>query len=299
MRTISWPGHKGRSVETLAQWLPDGSIGAMCEPFWGTGALTLATQHRVEGPVYIGEANAPLLNWWTHMFDAPENMMASMSQFREDYAPAKYNRAVFNTLRDGWNERNRREPYALDTAALLWCLIYASTNNLARFNQKGGYNQTWGNGRTIPSPIEVIKPSTLKSIASVAGRVNIHTDFADAMSSFFGWLDSGGTGVCFLDPPYILEAGMYDAHAWGTQKLRQMMDCIEGLEERNAWWIYTDYMRKGDDLHPYADALAAHYQQVPIVSTRDARPTGVARTKEEVITVGTVVETNAPKLTLF
>jgi site-specific DNA-adenine methylase len=126
--------------------------------------------------------------------------------------------------------------------------------------------------------------------------VRLCCDYRAAFDDYLDYLDDGGTGVCYLDPPYILEAGMYDANQWGAADLGQLMNYIEGLEARGAWWLYTDYLAKGGRDHPYARALQ-RFRCVPIGSTRDARPNGAATDKREVLIVGSGAaerETPAP-----
>jgi site-specific DNA-adenine methylase len=295
MRTISWPGAKYRALDDLLRWCPQGSFGAMCEPFFGSGALTLALADRIEGPVFVAEANDPLRNWWRWALADVDSLVVRIAEYRDMWSGAATHRAEFDTMRQTWNEMARAEPVTMDTAALLWCLIYASTNNLARFNRRGGYNQTWGQGRAIPDPQQVITPDARRRIQSMAPTTKLFDDFSAALLAFLDFLDEGGTGVCYLDPPYVLEAGMYDANAWGVGQLTRLMDFIEGLEARAAWWLYTDYMAKGDAAHPYAHALT-RFQQVALRTTRDARPTGASRRSSEVLTVGTVVEARTHRL---
>lgn len=290
MRTISWPGAKYRALDALLQWCPDKPFGAMCEPFWGTGALTLALSEHVTGPIFAAERNPHLRNWWEWLFDEPDELMLVIDAFREEYADTGTDRDVFNALRDGYNT-GRHD--TITAAGMLWVLIFASTNNLARFNQQGGYNQTWGKGRVVPDPRTVITAETLEAVARVRRRVSMYHDYRAALDDFLDYLDDGGTGVCYLDPPYILEAGMYDANQWSAADLSQLMDYIEGLEERGAWWLYTDYLHKGSREHPYSLALQ-RFRCMQIGSTRDARPNGAATDKWEMLVVGSgVAERNA------
>lgn len=290
MRTISWPGAKYRALGALLRWCPDRPFGAMCEPFWGTGALTLALSEHVTGPIFAAERNPHLRNWWRWLFAAPDYLIRAIETLREEYRDTGSDREVFNALRDGYNNR---EPSTMYAAAHLWVLIFASTNNLARFNQQGGYNQTWGKGRAVPDPRTVITTETLEAVANVERRMHMYRDYRAALDDYLDYLDDGGTGACYLDPPYILEAGMYDANQWGATDLSCLMDYIEGLEERGAWWLYTDYLCKGSREHPYSLALQ-RFRCMQIGSTRDARPNGAATDKWEMLVVGSgVAERNA------
>jgi len=293
MRMISWPGAKYRCIGALQRWLPQGKIVTMCEPFWGTGALTFAVRDRITRHILAGEANEALRWWWGWMFLSPWDMVDRMRFYRNKYKDAKHDRSVFLRMRQDWNAMPRD---GIDSSALLWCLIYASTNNLARFNKKGEYNQTWGKGRSIPDPVAVFNYSTIEAIEDIKNRVVMHTSFEDCLDAYIRNINKNinefETKCCYLDPPYILQSGMYDANQWDYEKLERLMEYINLLEEHSSWWLYTDYMQKGDDVHPFADMLKSNFRQIPINSTRDARPAGTARNKLEVITIGSVVEEN-------
>lgn len=289
MRTISWPGSKYRVIDELIKFCPNRVFDVMCEPFWGTGALTLSLHRLIRKRVIIAEANAPLRNWWQWLFRDPHRLLKAMIVVRDEFDDAKTNRERFNTMRDGWNKLNREQPESVLTAGWLWCLIYASTNNLARFNRRGEYNQTWGRGRVIPDPKTIITEEVITTCNSLADKVTLFDDFSLALDHFIENVDNGATGLCYIDPPYILEAGMYDANTWNEPQLSRLMSYIKEIEERRVWWLYTDYLRKGDESHPFLHALS-RFRMIPISSTRDARPTGSGISKEEFIILGSVVE---------
>jgi len=292
MKTISWPGAKRRRVDDLLAWCPAGEIGATCEPFWGTGALTveLLRLGRVTGPVFAAEANGPLRRWWSWLLSDVDGAVGLMGEWRAKYGMAGDEREVYGEMRTRWNSMQAADPDGADTSALLWCLVYASTNNLARFNRKGEYNQTWGRGRVIPDPAAMFAPDTVRVLDDLAGRIEMHTDFQAALDAFFAYVDDGGVGVCYLDPPYVLQAEMYDANRWGAPDVARLMDYLEGLEARHAWWFYTDYLERAGAEHPYRQALEAHFRCQPVSLTGNARPTGSSVSSLEVVVCGSVVE---------
>jgi len=292
MKTISWPGAKRRGVEELLRWCPSGEIGAMCEPFWGTGALTmeLLRMGRISGPVFAAEANAPLRRWWQWLLSDVEAAVHLMGEWRKRCSLAATVRDVYTERRAEWNAMQIDDPNGADSSALLWCLVYASTNNLARFNQKGEYNQTWGPGRKIPDPAQAFTPEIVGVLENLAGRLEMHDDFRGAMGAFFSHMDEGRPGVCYLDPPYVLQAGMYDANRWGIADVNVLMGYLEGLEEHNAWWFYTDYLERNGENHPYREALECRFYCEQVSLTNNARPTGSSVASREMLICGSVVE---------
>lgn len=292
MKLISWPGNKRRQLDQLLQYVPDNlsAEAAICEPFFGTGAFTLALLENTTGPVFAAEANCPLRNWWQWMFERPADMVEIMASYRQEFAAAGVDRDVFNALRDGWNQLNRERPTCSNAAGMLWVLIYQSTNNLARFNQKGEYNQTWGKGRKVPDPAQVFTAPVLQRIAQLADAVKrgcFAADFRDVLDLF---MEYDREGVCYLDPPYILETGTYQTDCWGPRELRDLMEWVEALEKAGCWWMWTDYMRNADKRHPYEQTLKQHFRIMPFVRNHDSRPNGKADRKEEALILGSVVE---------
>lgn len=290
-RLLSWPGAKYRQLEDLLCYVPHNHPDdmALCEPFWGTGAFTMSLVENINAPVFIAEANQPLHNWWNWMMEDQSTLIGRMMYYRQHFIDAGKDRSVYDAMRDGWNKQKVEHPHHVDTAAWLWCLVYQSTNNLARFNSKGQYNQTWGQGRKVPDPEQVYGPTERRCISWVAQSVKqgcfLNDAFA-ALDAFMDYVDGGGYGMAYLDPPYIVQTETYDRGCWERRHVDKMMNYLEGLESRNIPWLMTEYMKKGDKIHPYAQALQTHYRVVPLDRKMDARPTGGQLPTEEIIVLG-------------
>lgn len=300
---ISWPGNKRKQLPHLLAFLPEKlppSVG-VCEPFFGAGCFTLAMlDHGQKGPVYAAEACLPLWAWWQNMMEQPEYMRERMAETRREYAEARSDRAVFDALRDGWNESWERDGFTADNAAMLWVLVYQSTNNLARFNQTGKYNQTWGQGRRVPDPYTVFGKKEIAQLHELKAATDagcFALDFREALGKA---LDADSGVLFYLDPPYILETGTYKTDCWGRPQLDAMMQWVEGLDRGGYWWLWTDYLGNGKERHPYEASIRSHYRVFPLPRGRDSRPNGTADAKEEVIIAGMAVgdqkESDAPCL---
>lgn len=288
---ISWPGNKRRQLRHLIAFVPDVPKQAgVCEPFFGAGCFTLEMIERgCDGPVYAAEACRPLWGWWMNMMSQPEDMIELMSEVRCEYAEASISRYVFDDLRDNWNESWEYDGFSAENAAMLWVLIYQSTNNLARFNQKGKYNQTWGCGRRVPDPHRVFGEREIAllhklKVATDAGCFAL--DFREALGKA---LDAEGDFLYYLDPPYILETGTYKTDCWGRPQLDTLIQWVEELEQNWHWWLWTDYLSNGREHHPYEASIRAHYRIYPLPRGKDSRPNGTADAKEEVIIAGMTV----------
>ena len=287
---ISWPGRKKKQLPQLLRFVPHNILDdcAICEPFFGTGEFTRALLDTCDrGAVFAAEACRPLYFWWQNMMHNTETMLDCLTVTRNHYSEAGSHRDTFDALRDGFNQARLDDPEGPMTAAMLWVLVYQSTNNLARFNQKGGYNQTWGKGRVVPDPQEVFGKQELyilKLLKDATDRGCFTTDFRLCLQAM---QDACPDNVLvYLDPPYILETGTYQTDCWGNQELNTLMDWIQGLETDGHWWMMTDYLANGDQTHPYAEAIKTHYQVYPLERKHNSRPNGTSDAKEEVIIVG-------------
>ncbi len=290
-RLLSWPGAKYRQLDDLLKWVPHNYPDnmAICEPFWGTGAFTMSLVENISAPVFIAEANQPLRNWWNWMMNDQSGLIDRMMHYRQHFIDAGKDRSVYDAMRDGWNKQKIVQPDHIDTAAWLWCLVYQSTNNLARFNSKGHYNQTWGQGRKVPDPEAVygdIERQSLSFLSTAVAAGCLEKDCFLALDKFMDYVDGGGDGMCYLDPPYIVQTETYDKNCWERRHVDKLMNYLEGLESRNIPWLMTEYMSKGDKTHPYGNSLHAHYTVLPLDRKMDARPTGEQLPTQEVVILG-------------
>ena len=256
----------------------------------------MALIENISAPVFVAEANQPLRNWWQWLIRDTDTLVERMAFYREEFRAAGHDRSVFDAMRDGWNEQKKQHPDSIDTAGWLWCLVYQSTNNLARFNSSGGYNQTWGQGRKVPDPMQVYGPDELRAVNCLADAVSkgcLADDAFKALDLFMEYVDDIGAGYCYLDPPYIVQTETYDRKCWTRPHVDKLMNYIEGLDTRNIPWLMTEYMAKGDKTHPYSASLYAHYRVLTLDRKMDARPKGEQLPTEEVVVLGDWVDTDA------
>lgn len=298
---ISWPGNKLRYIRELNRYVSS-SVGrgvAICEPFFGGGAFTRSIVAKTTGPVFVAETCKPLCNWWRHILENSRDMVSKMSEYRLEFRDAKTDRYVFDCLRDGWNEKNRTDPFGLDTAAMFWVLIYQSTNNLVRFNMSGKYNQTWGKGRNVPNPNEVFSRDALQNIEILRNGITcgcFENDFSKAIDSF---IEHGHGGICLLDPPYILSNGLYDRYGWTVENLGVLVEKARELDEQNVAWIWTDYLSHDGEEHPYKKVIQENFRYRSLNAKRSSRPNGISKERNEVVIFGKAVEIEAKTQSSF
>ena len=286
-RLISWPGCKYRQLGAILSCVPDRDWQAICEPFLGAGAFSFSFAG-MEAELYWAESNEPLTNWWDWLLREPDYFVAAMAEMREEYEQAKADRDIFDALRDGFNALNSTDPRGMKTGAMFWVLIYSSTNNLARFNLSGGYNQTWGKGRKVPNPYSVFTDEVMGDLdwASYKNRGYCDDDFRAALDRFIIQARyASGKAICYLDPPYIVQTETYQTGAWTERDERDLIGWMEKLDEAAVPWLATNYLSKGEKVHPFADRLA-RWRMYPLDRKLDTRPTGQGLPAEEVVIIG-------------
>ena len=310
-RFLSWPGAKYRQMDQILSVLPERSEPwkVIIEPFFGTGALTWELLSP-DSPqrIFAAEKDDHLRRWWEHLLKSPANMIAEMADIRERFAEAKNDRDIFDDLRDGYNREFHNHPRELQTSALLWVLVYQSTNNLARFNSKGGYNQTWGKGRNVPDPKEIFGEVEQAALARFARRAYnerkpLYTDFRDLFKEFFLFFSGGCIKaedcICFLDPPYIVRTETYQKGCWTLDDEKSLWFWCRRMDEQGIPWVMTNYLSKDDSVskkvveHPMLTEILDTWRTVPIDRKLDTRPTGSSTPVEEVAILGKAVKETA------
>ncbi len=288
-RLLSWPGAKYRQMTDILEACGHPNPRIVVEPFFGTGAFTW-TVGGSGARCWAAEADEHLYWWWYWLLEDPPMMVDLMAAKREEFRDAGHDRAVFDALRDGYNEgfaAARREP---ETAAQLWVLVYQSTNNLARFNSNGFYNQTWGQGRKVPDPRQVFGEEELDALRWF--RSSLHDgfqgDFRECIDCFLACGDKDGAFV-FLDPPYIVRTETYQRGAWKRWDEEDLLAAARRLDEADVPWAWTTYLGKGDVVHPFIEELQA-WTILPLDRKMDARPTAGGTPAEEVIILGQAVD---------
>ena len=298
-RFISWPGAKFRQLEHIFNSIQI-DADTICEPFFGTGAFSLQLVDKTD-KLFISEQDR-LYWWWRHLLENTDTMIYNMSYFREKYAAAKTDRETFTEMRSSYNLFYKTNPMSLTTSALLWVLVYQSTNNLARFNKQGGYNQTWGKNRNVPDPKAVFNDEAKEALRKTAlSLVNddwaeimdIWTDFKICLHKFESYIY---THECkpfiFLDPPYIIKTEVYKKNDWTIEQERMLFDAMHQYDRHSTPWIMTNYIQTDVQKHPFYQEIYDNWQVIPLPRKLDARPTGTGNYVEEVIICGKGVKTN-------
>ena len=304
-RFLSWPGAKFRQMESLMKVLPRKNYSLVVEPFFGTGAFTweMISQHPMPHRHFIAaEKDRRLAHWWECILHRTDDMIAEMASVRDEFSKAGEDRDEFDRLRGMYNSLQDLHAFDLRTSAMLWVLIYQSTNNLARFNSSGGYNQTWGKGRKVPDP-KVIFDADSRNMLETFREGHSHpyliSDFRDVIYGVDHYIHNGGKPencIVYLDPPYIVRTETYQRGVWVLDDENKMWEWCREMDELAIPWIMTNYLRKDDTVsgkiveHPHIEEIEKNWKCVPLDRKLDARPKGTGTMAEEVIILGRCLE---------
>ena len=289
-RFISWPGAKYRQLKMLLQYATNIGVGtALCEPFFGTGCFTMHFIRKARGRVYASDSCEPLYSWWNYLINHTDIFVKELARASEHVRNSVNSKEDFALLRNQWNQLNEDDPGSIEVAALLWPMIYKSTNNLARFNKTGKYGQSYGHGRNIPNTEAVFDSEGIEIIEylreGMATGCFVRSCF-ECLDLFLYDLNSVNGAFCFLDPPYIVSNDVYSRGSWGIEDVYRLRGIIQDLENAGVPWMMTEYFKKGDVVHPLAEDYRSNFRVFPLDRKCDAAPRMAQVPADEVVVVG-------------
>lgn len=308
-RFLSWPGAKFRQMSQITDALSGrpGPWQVIIEPFFGTGAFTWEMMSADTVSVFASEKDARLRTWWQNLLLHTDEMISEMSSVRREFEAAGVDRAVFDRLRDTYNVEQVERPADIRTSAMLWVLVYQSTNNLARFNRSGGYNQTWGKGRRVPDPTVVFDDEARWAMRSLVRKASppssgtiLIGDFRSTFEKFRVLVDGSvllsgiarSEMIAFLDPPYVIRTETYQKGCWTLRDEEDMWTWVRWMDVEGIPWVMTNYLSKDDSVsgkvveHPMMEEIRDTWRVLPLDRRIDTRPAGVSTPSEEIMILG-------------
>lgn len=291
-RFLSWPGAKFRQMPDILEVLPRRDYTTIVEPFFGTGAFTWAFFEHQPKHLLMAEADDRLRDMWWCLLYRTRDFIDLLARVREEYASAGADREVFNKLRDGYNSIQAAGDY-MYASAMLWVLVYQSTNNLARFNKSGGYNQTWGKGRKVPDPLVIFGEVEKKALdwAYFASDSFKHfsLDFdrtREQLGEHLLYGEKPENCLVFLDPPYIVRTETYQRGCWTMKEEEELFGWMREMDSQGVPWLMTNYLEKDGVSHPYRQEIEDTWEVRNLDRKLDTRPNGSNTPVSEVMILG-------------
>jgi DNA adenine methylase len=180
---LRYAGGKGRLMAGIKEAMPE-NFGRLFVPFVGAGSLPLSIPGRV---AYISDANTHLIRCYLAIRDNVEDLIFALGDFAND-------EQRFYEVRDAFNSGYGDD---LWKAAAFIYMNRVGFNGVCRFNRKGEFNGTFGDGK----PKAICDADSLRACAVALRGVEIVAE------EFSGVEERAEPGdLVYLDPPYVPES---------------------------------------------------------------------------------------------
>ena len=233
-----YAGCKYNLLEELDKVIPAGDT--LIDMFGGSGVVAVNMAYKFKKVIY-NDIMTPLV--YMHRNMCKDDLETILQKARElsSKIPEKYAelRGSYNHLQetmkqmsiaDGWSELGYR----------FFGLMLSCTNNLVRFNKKGGFNQTCGKRQlTDPKIVEITAWKAKLSDISKENRTSIM--FNDCSYEAYGNMDAGT--VVYADPPYSNTEAGYNG-GWTVDSDARLAKFILG--HMNYKWIISSCAKDGN-----------------------------------------------------
>jgi site-specific DNA-adenine methylase len=99
--------------------------------------------------------------------------------------------------------------------------------------------------------------------------MSFYNDFRPCFEDFLDW--AGPEDICFIDPPYILSADLYDM-SWTIEDEKALFEYIHKLDSLGVRWMMTNYLYFGEYAHPFIDTITKLYDTKELPRKIDPTP---------------------------
>ena len=233
---VKWVGGKRQLLDTFKPLLPK-RITTYCEPFLGGGALLFSLQPQ---KAFVNDINSDLIQVYTTIKDDVENLIAALSEYRNESD-------FFYYVRDWDRDKERYAKLTgVEIAARLIYLNKTCYNGLYRVNNAGEFNSPFGNYRNP----NIINAPVLRAVSTYFNSADIHftsVDYEEVLKKI-----PKGTFV-YLDPPYdpVSETSAFTGYSKGgfsrDEQIR-LRRCCDDLNARKIKFMLsnssTDFIRE-------------------------------------------------------
>jgi len=243
---LKWAGGKGQLLDELHTRFPD-SYDRYHEPFFGGGALFFDLEP-TDGT--INDTNPRLVNFYRHVRDNPERLIARCREFDDPESKPDENLDYSETNHTGKEIKNyyyqqrarfNKRPYGdefdeLEEAALLLYLNRTCFNGLYRENGSGGFNVPIGR---YANP-DWVRAEQVRQASELLEQVEIYND------DFEYILDVAAEGnLVYCDPPYEPMSSTayftdYSAEGFGKADQKRLLETAEKLDRRGVSVILSN-----------------------------------------------------------
>lgn len=233
---LRWAGSKRLILPKLAKYCPS-TIKRYVEPFAGSARLFFALEPQ---RAVLGDLN--------------EELIRTMRAVRRDVDLVLAAVRRLPLGKEAYYEIRRIDPRPLSDAEVAGRFIYLNRycfNGLFRTNMQGRFNVPYAapkQGRLLP----IAENAIVEAAQLLRRAMLVHGDFETTLAQV-----RDGDFV-YLDPPYAVERrrvfSEYLPGSFSGEDLARLSKCLEGLEERGAYFVisYADSKEARDLLRRWA-----------------------------------------------
>ncbi len=216
---LKWAGGKRQLLQELTKYVPS-QFRTYYEPFVGGGALFLALQHK---PAVVNDTNAELINCYKVIKDSVEELIAALSQHRNE-------EAYYYEVRDWDRSPDFASRPPVERAARIIFLNKTCYNGLFRVNSQGQFNVPFGRYKA-PTIVDV---AVLRAVSKYLNNDTIkirNEDFEEAVSG------ARRGDFIYFDPPYdpISDTASftnYDVNGFSREEQIRLKGVVDELSKR-------------------------------------------------------------------
>lgn len=218
-------GGKRRLLKQLLPLFPK-DINTLYDLFAGGGTISLNTK---AGRYVWNDLNKPLINMYEKLAKLDEIELKAIG---ESSKKLEFKDA-FLKLREQYNNSEKR------SAIELYQLTLASFNGLARFNQQGHYNMSWGNPKRLTDYYFENKNKQLIIYNQWVRNHNV-SFIAKSYVDLIKNTKFNSDDFLYFDPPYLITTAVYNdgnrGQDWLKQDDEQLVDVLNDLNSQHIKW---------------------------------------------------------------
>ena len=228
---FKWPGNKKTLLSILQKVFKQSKCDSIYEAFAGSAVFSLNTEAK---SYTIADTNKHLIDLWYYIKNNNKALVAIIESY--DIERIRDDQDYYNEIRAKFNSLNS----SIEKSALFHILLGSCTNNLARFNLKGEFNQTWGR--------RCVKHS-LESLESKVSKFNILFQSYDKTKV-------NENTLLYLDPPYLLSNDCYTAGSWDNKEEEKFLNWLSTIKSK---WCLSNIITKGNKENILLKEFAKNY----------------------------------------
>ncbi len=215
---LRYPGGKTRALKHIIPYFPK-NLTEIVSPFFGGGSIEI--HYAAQGVrVYGYEIFEPLVNFWQHVLDDPEEIAYLLESL---FHPCSKEMFTQYQKKQNWTH--------MDDTHMKWkeyraCMYYAlNRSSFSGATMSGGYSKQASDNRFTLSSIERLKnfscPFLSVEVADFKDSLNKHHDDT----------------FVYADPPYMVDKPVLYGDRGSTHKGFDHLGFAEAIQKKNNWVI--------------------------------------------------------------